>query len=241
MKKPVIGLVPLVDIERESYWMLPGYMKGIEQAGGIPIMLPLTADETLLCQLTENIDGFLFTGGQDISPALYAQKTSLKCGQCCRERDEMEAVLFRLVYEQNKPLLGICRGIQSINVIMGGTLYQDLPSEHPSHVKHQQTPPYHTPVHSVEIVEKSPLYTLLQTKTLKVNSYHHQAVRRLAPKLAAMAFSEDGLVEAIYVPEKKFIWGIQWHPEFSYLADENSQKIFSEFITSACTQNRNIL
>lgn len=233
MKKPVIGVVPLMDIERESYWMHPGYMKGIEQAGGIPVMLPFVSDEEILQQLTETMDGFLFTGGQDVSPNLYAQRITPVCGQCCKERDEMETVLFRLAYEQDKPVLGICRGIQYINVIMGGTLYQDLPEEHSSDTEHHQKPPYDQPVHSVEIAEKSPLYSLLKKEAIMVNSYHHQAIRALAPKLSAMAVSEDGLVEAVYVPKKRFIWGIQWHPELSYLVDENSRRIFSKFIKMA--------
>lgn len=233
MKKPIIGIIPLVDMARESLWMLPGYMNGVEQAGGIPIMLPLISDEDNLQQLVKAIDGFLFTGGQDISPNLYAAKRISMCGQRCRERDAMEAVLFRLVYEADKPILGICRGIQSINVIMGGTLYQDLPSEHPSDTMHCQKPPYDIPVHSVNIMEESPLFDLLKKKKLMVNSYHHQAVKRLAPKLTVMAVSDDGVVEAVCIPKKKFIWGLQWHPEFSYLTDENSKKIFSEFIWMA--------
>ena len=230
MKKPIIGIVPLVDIERESYWMLPGYMKGIEQAGGIPLMLPLTSDEENLQQLAEELDGFLYAGGQDISPNLYAQRRSRMCGQCCHERDEMETILFRMVYEQDKPLLGICRGIQCINVVMGGTLYQDLPSEHSSDTEHHQIPPYDVPVHSVKIIGDSPLYKLLKKEALMVNSYHHQAILTLAPKVSAMAVPEDGLIEAVCVPKKRFIWGIQWHPELSCLVDENSRKIFSEFI-----------
>ena len=230
MKKPIIGIVPLVDIERESYWMLPGYMKVIEQAGGIPLMLPLTSDEENLQQLAEELDGFLYAGGQDISPNLYAQRRSRMCGQCCHERDEMETILFRMVYEQDKPLLGICRGIQCINVVMGGTLYQDLPSEHSSDTEHHQIPPYDVPVHSVKIIGDSPLYKLLKKEALMVNSYHHQAILTLAPKVSAMAVSEDGLIEAVCVPKKRFIWGIQWHPELSCLVDENSRKIFSEFI-----------
>ena len=210
--------------------MLPGYMKGIEQAGGIPLMLPLTSDEENLQQLAEELDGFLYAGGQDISPNLYAQRRSRMCGQCCHERDEMETILFRMVYEQDKPLLGICRGIQCINVVMGGTLYQDLPSEHSSDTEHHQIPPYDVPVHSVKIIGDSPLYKLLKKEALMVNSYHHQAILTLAPKVSAMAVSEDGLIEAVCVPKKRFIWGIQWHPELSCLVDENSRKIFSEFI-----------
>lgn len=230
MSKPLIGVLPLVDIERKSYWMLPGYMKGIEQAGGIPVMLPLTSDEIILEQLVDAMDGFLFTGGQDVSPAFYAQKASPKCGKLCKELDEMENILFRMVYHKDKPVLGICRGIQFINVAMGGTLYQDLPTEYSSTTEHHQEPPYDIPVHSVKIIADTPLYRLLKTETLMVNSYHHQAVKKLAPKLLDMALSEDGLIEAVYVPDKKFIWAVQWHPELSFEVDENSRQIFKKFV-----------
>lgn len=116
---------------------------------------------------------------------------------------------------------------------MGGTLYQDLPSEHPSNIEHHQMPPYEVPVHSVRILEESPLFKILKKEKIMVNSYHHQAIRILAPKLSVMAISQDDLVEAVCVPEKRFVWGVQWHPEFSYLTDEDSRKIFSEFIIKA--------
>lgn len=230
MKKPVIGVVPLIDAQRNSYWMLPGYMKGIEQAGGIPLMLPLCSDLEELRQLAEELDGFLFTGGQDVSPDVYHAAASDKCGECCRERDKMEAALLRMAYDLDKPILGICRGIQLINAVLGGTLYQDLPSEHPSGVEHHQLPPYDIPCHSVEIISGSALHALLQTDKLMVNSYHHQAVRELALELVPMAFSPDGLVEAAAAPGKKFLWAVQWHPEFSYIGDESSRRIFQKFV-----------
>lgn len=228
----MIGLVPLTDRERESYWMLPGYMKGIEDAGGLPVMLPLTADDGLIRQIAEEMDGFLFTGGQDVSPALYGQERSEHCGECSTERDEMERRLFALVYEKDKPALGICRGIQLINVLMGGTLYQDLPTEHISDIRHRQNPPYDIPCHAVTVLEESPLYKLLKKDVLKVNSYHHQAVRDLADGLEQMAVSEDGLTEAVRVCGKRFIWAVQWHPEFSFCKDEDSRKIFWKFVRS---------
>lgn len=231
MKKTLIGIVPLVDTERESYWMLPGYMKAIEQAGGIPVMMPLTSDPAALQQLNDTFDGFLFTGGHDVSPTLYGQSPSDQCEACCKERDEMEKVLFSLIFEQDKPALGICRGIQLINVLMGGTLYQDLPTEHPSSVIHRQKPPYDIPAHAVEILRDSPLYDLLGRDSLMVNSCHHQAICKLAPGLSPMAVSDDGLMEAVYAPEKTYLQAVQWHPEFSCLSEENSRKIFSSFLT----------
>lgn len=232
MRRPVIGIIPLVDTKKDSYWMLPGYMEGIQKAGGIPCMLPLTSDEEILSQIVSETDGFLFTGGQDVSPELYGDKISPLCGEVCKKRDEMETILFRMAFALNKPLLGICRGIQFINAVMGGTLYQDLPTEHPSDTEHHHSPPYDRPVHSVKLVPDTPLYHILQTETLQVNSYHHQAIRQPAAGLAAMAFSEDGLIEAVYAPGKKFIWAVQWHPEFSYKNDPYSQKIFKAFVSA---------
>lgn len=233
MKKPLIGIIPLVDEEKDSFWMLPGYMTGVEQAGGIPVMLPLTTDEENLKQLADTCDGFLLSGGHDVSPRMYGQEPSEKCGASCLERDEMETILFRLACEKDKSILGICRGIQIINAMLGGTLYQDLPTEYPSHTEHHQKPPYEKPCHAVSIAANSPLHDLLQKDTIQVNSYHHQAVKDLAPGLESMAVSEDGLIEAVRLTEKKFVWGVQWHPEFSYVQDSHSQSIFKKFIQSS--------
>lgn len=230
MKAPHIGIVPLVDEEKQSYWMLPGYMNGIIQEGGIPFMLPLTCDENMLTEIVMTIDGIVFPGGQDVSPALYNAQPIDQCGTPCRERDKMEILLLRLAMKRNIPILGICRGIQFINAALGGDLYQDLPGEHPSPIEHHQQAPYDMPVHSVTIKQATPLYKTLQKETIEVNSYHHQAIKTLAPNLEIMAKSSDGLIEAVYSPEHKFLWAIQWHPEFSYKSDLNSRKIFKTFI-----------
>lgn len=233
MNRPIIGVLPLVDKQRESLWMLPGYFGGIEQAGGLPVMLPLTAGAENLEQIADTFGGFLFTGGQDVSPAVYGADASPLCGECSAERDAMELALLRLVLERGKPVLGICRGIQFINAALGGTLYQHLPAEFPSCTEHHQAPPYDKPIHTIKLTPGAPLERLLGCGTLAVNSYHHQAVKALAPPLRPMAISEDGLIEAVYLPDKPFVWAVQWHPEFSYKTDEASRRIFSAFI-KAC-------
>ena len=233
MNKPRIGLIPLVDNEKDSYWMLPGYMNGILNAGGIPVVLPLTDDMDILKQIVDTYDGFLFTGGHDVSPKLYGEDKLDVCGECCELRDNMEKALFTMLYEKDKAILGICRGIQFINSMLGGTLYQDLPTQKPSDIEHHQLPPYDEPIHKVNITPNTPLYELLGREELSVNSYHHQAVKELSSELCAMAYSTDGLVEAIYSPYKNYIWAVQWHPEFSYLKDENSRKIFKSFVDAA--------
>lgn len=228
-----IGIVPLWDSEKDSLWMLPGYMEGVIAAGGLPVMMPLTSNTQIIEQLAGEFDGFLFTGGQDVSPELYNEEKSERCGECCEARDKMESLLFTEVLSRDKPVFGICRGIQLINALLGGTLYQDIPSQHPesSSITHRQCPPYDIPSHIVNIYHNTPLHALLGKDTINVNSYHHQAIKDLSPQLNAMASAEDGLVEAVYMPNRKFVWAVQWHPEYSP-KDTSSQQLFSAFVDS---------
>jgi putative glutamine amidotransferase len=231
--KKVIGLIPLFDEKKESYWMLPGYMGALEVCGALPLMLPLTADHEELNQCLAICDGLLLTGGHDINPEIYHEVAIEQCGICCNKRDEMESYLFLKALEQDKPVLGICRGIQFMNALLGGSLYQDLPTQHPSDVEHHMTPPYDIPIHDITIYEGTLLADILGAGIHRVNSYHHQAIRTLAPSAEAMAVSEDGLVEAIRIQDKRFMVGVQWHPEFAYQKDEESRKLVQAFI-DAC-------
>ena len=233
MKQPVIAVIPLWDEKKDSVWMLPGYMRGLEEAGAVPVILPLTVSENVLKQTTDKFDGFLFTGGHDVNPALYKQEKSELCGASCEERDRMEAYIFReAVLNQNKPAMGICRGIQFFNVLLGGSLYQDIPTELPSAISHVKGPPYDVPAHSVRILPESPLGKLLGKERIEVNSYHHQGINRIAEGLEIMALADDGLAEAVYMPDRHYVWAVQWHPELS-LKDEFSKKIFSSFTAAA--------
>jgi putative glutamine amidotransferase len=236
MNKPLIGIVPLWDEEIKSLWMLPGYMDGIERAGGLPVMLPLTTDKPTLEQICTTVDGLLFTGGHDVSPALYGEKKNECCGEICLVRDEMENTLFSSVVNLNKPTFGICRGIQLFNALLGGTLYQDLPTQHKSTpaICHQQKPPYDESFHKVKIRTDSLLHALLGEDEIAVNSYHHQGVKELSRRLECMAIAEDGLVEAVCMSDKKFVWAVQWHPEYS-LDDEISRQLFLAFIDACRT------
>ena len=231
--KPIIGVMPLWDDEKESIWMLPGYMDGIHQAGGIPVILPFSTDMGEIKRLAGLCDGFLFTGGHDVSPKLYHEEPLDGLVSCCEMRDDMETGYLHEAISSNKPVLGICRGIQFINAALGGTLYQDLPIQHPSNIEHHQKPPYDVPIHDVMIEKDSPLSQCLKTETLSVNSYHHQAVKTLADCLKVMAKAPDGIIEAVYMSGYRFLWAVQWHPEFSWKTDSNSMKIFKAFIEAA--------
>lgn len=228
--KPVIGIIPLYDEFKDSVWMVPGYMNGIEEAGGLPIILPYTIDTEEILQAARMCDGFLFTGGHDVSPSVYGEEAKETCGVACEVRDTLEKIVFDFALSEDKPVFGICRGIQMINALCGGTLYQDLPTEYESSVEHHMEPPYDRGVHDVIITKTSPFYKLFNADKISVNSYHHQAVKKLGEGLEIFAKSEDGLVEGIFMPDKKYIVALQWHPEFSYKVDENSRLLFEEFI-----------
>lgn len=236
MNKPIIGVMPLFDSEKESYWMLPGYMEGIMAAGGIPIMLPFTNNQQEVDRLAELCDGFLFTGGQDIEPSLYSEEKATTCGEICEARDTTESLFFQKALEADKPCLGICRGLQFFNVALGGKLYQDIPSEKASEVVHRQQHPYDQPIHKVELIAGSGLEQLVKVPTLSVNSLHHQGIKALGDGLQPMAIAPDGLVEAIEMPLRKFVWAVQWHPEFNFQKDTASKAIFEEFIRHCITK-----
>ncbi len=233
MMKPVIGVMPLYDDEKKSYWMLPGYMKAIEKCAGLPIMSPLSEDEAELGQAFNMCDGILFTGGHDVSPSVYGEHIKETCGTICPTRDRMEGIILDLCLEKDKPFLGICRGIQFINAYLGGSLYQDLPSEYDSTVDHHMEPPYDQSAHEVEIFKDSCLAGIIGEGIHEVNSYHHQAVKELSDKVMSSAVSEDGLVEAIEIPDKKFAVAVQWHPEFSYENNTDSVELMTAFV-EAC-------
>ncbi|MDR2797430.1 MAG: gamma-glutamyl-gamma-aminobutyrate hydrolase family protein [Treponema sp.] len=234
MQRPVIGVMPLWDGSRDSLWILPGYMDGIAGAGGLPLLLPLTTDEAALKQLAGICAGFLFTGGHDLSPSLYGREVSAFCGPVCEARDTMEKILFSIaVLEHHKSALGICRGIQLFNVLLGGTLYQDIPAQFTkSALSHQQQPPYNRPAHQVRIEPGSPLHEVLEAERLGVNSCHHQGIAELAPELIPMARATDGLIEGVCMKNKPFVWAVQWHPEMA-LDEESSRKLFRAFV-AAC-------
>jgi putative glutamine amidotransferase len=231
MGNKIIGIIPLWDEEKKSIWMLPGYLDGIWNAGGIPVILPLTSSQEDAATLLMKCDGLLMTGGQDVNPLMYGQTATNQCGEICHERDEMETHFFHQAINQNFPILGICRGLQMINVLLGGTLYQDIPTETDSKVNHRMEAPYDQECHQVRLMPGTALHRLLRGGDMGVNSYHHQAVKDLGAGLEVMAVADDGIVEAVSLPTKKFVWAVQWHPEYD-LTNSSSQKIFKAFVNS---------
>lgn len=227
-RKPMIGIIPQWDDERERLWTQPECIEGILQAGGLPVLLPLTREPGVLGQIAREMDGFLFTEGHNISPKLYGERISDVCGKIIPVRDDMETGLFFSAVQQfDKPCFGISRGLQFFNAILGGTLYQDV---------RKRTEPAqlvdHTKEHTIYVEPNSPLHELWKIGQLVVSGVHYQGIRTLAPNLSVMATAKDGLIEAVRMKKKKFVWGVQWRPEFM-LQNPFNQKLFSAFI-EAC-------
>lgn len=232
MKKPIIGLTPSVDEEHNRCLVQPGYLESIQRSGGIPLMLPLTDREEDIARFVEICDGFLFVGGPDIEPWRYGQELLPECGAQNIQRDAMEWKLMEAALAADKPILGVCRGIQVLNTVLGGTLYQDIPSQYNTELCHSMPePPYNRMAHPFRVVEGTPLADLPIPEG--VNSRHHQAILDLAPGLEIMAYAADGIVEAAWMPEKRFVWAVQWHPEAFWEEEGMNIELFRALVEAA--------
>jgi putative glutamine amidotransferase len=210
------------------------YIQALVQAGGLPVMLPVNLDEVRLVRLSNHLDGILFTGGGDILPERYGSTPHPKVTHVDETRDQVEIELLVHAVEKAIPFLGICRGLQVINVASGGTLYEDLLDQRPDTLEHDydQNYPRNYLAHSVEIGEKSRLAQILGMRTVRVNSLHHQGIRQLAPGLLPSAYAPDGLIEALELPDHPFGMAVQWHPEW-LLEQAGMRNLFREFIEAA--------
>ncbi|MFU0827818.1 MAG: putative glutamine amidotransferase [Lachnoclostridium sp.] len=235
MKKPVIGLTPQYDYERNRVWIGPNYFNAIRKAGGVPLLFPLMADKDELTVVANLCDGFLFTGGPDLDPFRFGEETIRQSGVVVPERDRMEEDLFDIVIESGKPILGICRGIQILNVFLGGTVYQDIQAQFPSDlsIAHSQQSGNSVLTHSILVKEGTLLADIVKKDMIRVNSFHHQAVKDVAPSLKVAGVAVDSLIEALYLPEHPFFLGVQWHPEHLYESNQEAYLIFKAFV-DAC-------
>jgi len=207
------------------------YVQAVEAAGGVPLLIPAVAPE--LAPVYYNmLDGLVFSGGDDVDPAYYGEEPQKGLGEIAPARDAFELALASLVLRGNKPALGICRGIQVLNIAAGGTVYQDL-SVFSSLQHYQQAPGWHA-AHLIQLDENSRLFGLLKKKQIRVNSFHHQGIKEVGAQLKPAGWSRDGLIEALEACEpSRFIIGVQWHPECSWAKDENSRLLFRALVERA--------
>jgi len=236
MKPKILIPLALADTPKESPRMFArtAYTTAIERAGGIPLFLARPDMEDIM-ELVELMDGLLLMGGVDPHPSLYGEKILPVCGDVDAGRDTLELALLNHAVEMNIPVLGLCRGLQVMNIHFGGTLYQDIPSQFPSIIKHEShaTTERKRIMHSVEILPDTILTNVLRVKHLDVNSIHHQGIKTLGNGLRASAKSPDGLIEGIEHTLHPFCVGTQWHPE--EFDDTPSRSLFGAFIEKANT------
>ena len=228
----VIGITPAQD-EKGNITINPEYENAVARAGAVPLLLPLTEDEQAQIELLTRIDGLLLSGGPDIDPLLYGEEKISQCGEISPRRDAMEISLFLKALERGLPVLGICRGLQVMNVALGGTLYQDIDTQLKEAIMH---PCYDRPrdkTHEVTVIEDSLVHRMTGLKRFSVNSRHHQGIKRLGHGLVATAYSGDGLIEAVDDPGQKFVTAVQWHPESISDRYSEAQAIFNAF-AEAC-------
>lgn len=225
MKKPIIGITSMGSASEGKYRIGFDYAHRITEASGIPIILtPNENEKETIDQLIMMCDGFLFTGGPDVDPTLYGEDKSDLCGEPNAERDEFELNIIPYILETDKPLFCICRGIQVLNVALGGTLYQDCPCS----TLHSDGR------HIIRLCSKEykEMFGFID-EAFETNSFHHQSIKELGKGLVVTSISEDdGVIEGVYMPEKRFVIGVQWHPEKNG-DDEITRKLFSSFI-AAC-------
>ncbi len=231
--RPIIALIPSYDPQTAKQNVYMRYIRAIEQAGGSPFLLPLTENREVLRSFIDISDGVLFTGGDDIHPRIYGRTLHEHCGELCPERDAMEFAFGEEFLKTAKPFLGICRGIQFLNVIYGGDLWQDLPSEYGYRSVHNQGGHYDRHAHSVVPVKGGLLASICGEQAFPVNTAHHQAVKTLADGLVLEAVSEDGVIEAFSATDREFGLAVQWHPEHLVCHDRNAVALFNAFVAAA--------
>ncbi|MFQ5456753.1 MAG: gamma-glutamyl-gamma-aminobutyrate hydrolase family protein [Nitrospirota bacterium] len=241
--KPIIGITPDSKLEENNspiYFLKKKYVSVIEDMGGIPVIIPFIESKSVILAVLDKIDGLLITGsGPDINPEYYNEKQIADFEIMSKDRIAFEISVIKMTGERGLPILGICGGMQIINVFYGGTLYQDINLQIEGVRLHKGDIPNKIPSHPVEIVEGTLLHNICKERRIEVNSSHHQSVKGSGHGLKVSAYSDDGIAEGIESIGSNFIIGVQWHPELLYETDIYSRRIFEAFLHSASSYSSN--
>jgi putative glutamine amidotransferase len=234
-ERPRIGITMRLELETDRFYLSRYYSEAVEAAGGAPVHIALIPQREYLETLVNGLDGLLLPGSDsDVDPTRYGREPHPRLGSVHPLKDETDLLVLEEVDRLNVPLLAICFGMQVLNVSRGGTLIQDIPTELPQAIKHQQGAPRDRRSHRVRLLEGSQLAELAGADNEIVNSHHHQAIETVGSELVATAWTADGLVEALEDPRgDRFALAVQWHPEIGWEKDKFSQAIFERFIAAA--------
>ncbi|HYW70214.1 MAG TPA: gamma-glutamyl-gamma-aminobutyrate hydrolase family protein [Pyrinomonadaceae bacterium] len=235
--RPRIGITMRLELETDRFYLARHYSEAVEAAGGLPVHLALIPKADYVASVMSGLDGLLLPGSDsDMDPARYGREPHPQLGHVVPEKDETDFLALTEAERSGMPVFAICFGIQSLNVFRGGTLIQDIPSQMPEAIKHEQGKPRDRHSHRVRILEGSLLGQLANAESAPVNSHHHQAVETLGRELVATAWAPDGLVEAAEDPRgDRFVVGVQWHPELAWERDSLSPALFNRFVDEART------
>ncbi len=230
--RPRIGITMRLELETDRFYLSRYYSEAVEAAGGAPVHISLIPKADYIATVMENLDGVLLPGSDsDVDPLRYGAEPHPKLGSVHPVKDETDLLVLEEIERRGLPLFAICFGMQVLNVSRGGTLIQDIPSQLPKAIKHQQGPPRDRLSHSVKFAGSSLLTTLAQTDKALVNSHHHQAIENVGENLAATAWTSDGVIEALEdTRPERFALAVQWHPEIAWQNDSLSQSLFRRFI-----------
>lgn len=244
MPRPLIGVTATTGPSRsgERASLGAAYLLAIQGAGGVPILLPPQLDSDSLRVLGPQLDGLILTGGGDIHPSRYGEPPHPTVAGVSEERDELEAFAIDLALDRGLPILAICRGMQMLNVALGGSLHQDIPSDFTTEINHAQTsgesPRERSDVtHAVTVEEGCHLAQILGSSELMVNSMHHQAVKELGRGLRPVAWAPDGVMEGLEIEDSaRFVVAVQWHPEDLVTAHEHARRLFEALVHKAAAR-----
>lgn len=235
---PLIGISGSIAKTEKEMSIQTCYTNALLKAGAVPVLLCPNLDDDMLRACMNTLDGILLAGGNDVAPDCYGHEPINELGEVNPLRDDFEGRLVRMAAQMKMPVFGICRGIQSINAAMGGTLWQDVPSQFcradgAPKLAHSQTRADFYTSHRVLIEKDTLLYRIIGEEDIRVNSFHHQAVWNPAPGMVVGAHATDGLIESIELPEQPFFLGVQWHPERYFDRDRTAMALFDAFVAAA--------
>jgi putative glutamine amidotransferase len=239
--RPLIGIPCRAGVrgnnpEKPVYYSNQSYVNAVESAGGVPLLIPIMKDFDSLHTLLGRLDGLLLSGGIDLQPSTYQEEVQATLTETDPELDKLELVLARWAYQENVPTLGICRGMQLLNVALGGTLYQDLATSYQSNIQHANgSLSRNQLIHPIDITPDSRIHQVLGADNVMVNSIHHQAIKKVGKGIVVSGVAADGIIESIEIPERSFMLAVQSHPEELFRDYPVWTRLFRAFIV-ACSQ-----